>query len=196
MFTHAETSVFLLAQPQLGAEDTHVNKIPARVHKPEGERDSTNICTDDNRANTFQMPGLWSEQAREDAEQLMGEREGSASKRQFKWIWNAKMLPGGDGSWASSGVKARGPWAAGSDRLGPGTPAGGWWEICDSLCRETLVQTHQTHASALRAWNVRRRRLFTVILQPQEVWQPRIETTDISSSLILNDHLFETGVWF
>ena len=58
MFTHAETSVFLLAQPQLGAEDTHVNKIPARVHKPEGERDSTNICTDDNRANTFQMPGL------------------------------------------------------------------------------------------------------------------------------------------
>ena len=29
---------FLLAQPQLGAEDTHVNKIPARVHKPEGDR--------------------------------------------------------------------------------------------------------------------------------------------------------------
>lgn len=45
---------FPCSAPQRGAEDTHVNKIPARVHKPEGERDTaTNICTDDNMVNTF-----------------------------------------------------------------------------------------------------------------------------------------------
>lgn len=53
-----QKQVYSFAQPQRGAEDTHVNKIPARVHKPEGERDTaTNICTDDNMVNTFQT--LW-----------------------------------------------------------------------------------------------------------------------------------------
>lgn len=30
----------------------------------------------------------------------------------------------------------------------------------------------------------------------RKVWQPRIGTTTISLSPILNDHVFETGVWF
>lgn len=187
--------IFSLLSPQLGAEDTHVNKIPTRVHKTEGERDTaTNICTDDNMVNTFQTPGLWSEQGREDAEQLMGEREGSASKGQFKWIWNAKILP--DGGWAILGVKACRPWAAGSDVPGPGTPGQGpggksvilcAWKHWSKPTKLTLVLWEPGMCcwgeSSLSFFNHRRS-------------EAKNRNHGYSLSLILNDHVFETGVWF